>query len=91
MTISFKWDTGGMTFNPAMVIENMPISNYRKFIKLFGVYGDPRDHQAFLTELVDTISVAEHNIQAGKELSHSRGLLRRCKTMCELLLKYMQG
>lgn len=44
MIIEFSWGTGKMSVDPDLLIVEMPLVNYRKWLKLFIKYGGRNDH-----------------------------------------------
>ena len=52
MVIRFDYGSGWMRFDPDILICDMPMTNYRKWVKLFARYATPEQHHDFL-ERVD--------------------------------------
>ena len=63
MIIKFSWGTGNMVVDAEILILDMPMSNYRKWVKLFAQHGRPEDHEAFLQLLEDQIKDNEQVIK----------------------------
>lgn len=59
MRIEFSWGTGGMEVVVERVIELWPMTNYRKWVKLFARYGTADQHQQFLQYVAQYITNAE--------------------------------
>lgn len=63
MIIEFSWGTGKMSVDAEILILTMPMTNFKKWVKLFARYGQPEDHQAFLQLLEDQIHTNEQTIK----------------------------
>lgn len=63
MIIKIDWFGGKMSVDAEILILDMPMSNYRKWVKLFVQYGRPEDHEAFLQPLEDQIKDNEQAIE----------------------------
>lgn len=62
MIIEFSWGTGKMSVDAELWILDIPMTNFRKWVKLFAMYGKPADHEAFLQLLEDQIHFTEVQI-----------------------------
>ena len=62
MTIEFSWGAGRMSVDAEQLILAMPMTNFKKWVKLFVRYGKPEDHQVFLQLLEDQIYSTEVQI-----------------------------
>lgn len=51
-----------MSVDADLLILEIPMTNYRKWFKLFVRYGEPEDHEAFLQSLEDQIHSTEVQI-----------------------------
>lgn len=89
MIITINYYTGKMSVDAEMLILEMPMVNFRKWVKLFVRYGDPADHAAFLQLLEDQIQVNEQVIKDPqtdkKELPHLRRMLKRRMSMKDVM------
>lgn len=77
-----------MTVDAEILILDMPMVNYRKWVKLFARYGRPEDHEAFLQLLEDQIKVNEQAIKETTdktELPPLRRMLKRRLSMRDIL------
>ena len=63
MIIKFSWGSGKMSVDAEMLMLEMPMMNFKKWVKLFALYGEPEDHQAFLHLLEDRIYSTEVQIK----------------------------
>lgn len=50
--IAFEYMSGGFAVNARMMVELMPLSHYRQWVKLFNIYGEKSD-KFYLTEYID--------------------------------------
>lgn len=55
MIIEFSWGTGKLSVDAKILIVDMPMADFKKWVKLFARYGEPADHKAFL-QLLDAFS-----------------------------------
>lgn len=84
MIIKFSWYSSQMTVDAERLILDMPIANYRKWVKLFARHGKREDCKALLQLLEEQI---QGNKQAIKdetdeeELPHLRRMLKRRVSM----------
>lgn len=62
LIINFSWDGGQMSVDAEILILDIPMTNFRKWVKLFARYGKPEDHEAFLQLLEDQIQTNERVI-----------------------------
>lgn len=53
MTIKFSWGSGWMELKAEYIVENMSMTDYRKWVKLFARWGTKEQHNNFL-QLVNT-------------------------------------
>lgn len=88
MIIEFSWDTGKMSVDPDLLILDMPMTNFRKWVKLFVKFGEPADHEAFLHLLEDQIQANEQVIKdLEAEVSEFQAKAER-RVMTTLSVKY---
>ena len=59
MKIKFSWGTGWMETSAEHVAEDMQMSIYRKWVKLFAQYGTPEQHKEFLQFVISYIRMQE--------------------------------
>lgn len=99
MIIKFNHWNGKITVDAEIMILDMPMANYRKWVKLFAQYGLSEDQQAFLQLLEDQIqaneqaikdlevkvATAKHKSGWKAELSSARRMLKRRQSMCDIL------
>ena len=81
--IRFSWNTGSICVDPEVLIREMTMANYRKWLKLFIRYGDREDHirmiQCLCNQLISihtTIKDLEAEV-AGLEDCYNRRLARK--------------
>lgn len=43
MNISFSWGSGKMVVDAESALDGMTITSFRKWVKLFSIYGEPED------------------------------------------------
>ena len=55
MIIEFSWGTGKMSVDPDLLILEMPMVNYRKWLKLFIRYGERNDHIQMIHHLCNQL------------------------------------
>lgn len=102
MQIKFKWETGWMEVNSDHVINNMSMSQYATWVKLFARYGSPEQHCEFLTLLDTYINGAQiKHDEYIPELEEWEGKVNRtipsyltieyCKKQLNLVKKHMNG
>lgn len=63
MSIEFYWDSGQISVNPHVLIQDMPMSNYKKWAALFARYGKKNDHVEFLQLLEDEMTTIKKDIE----------------------------
>lgn len=63
MIIKFSWGTGKMSVDADLLIVEMPMTYFKKWVKLFVRYGRSEDHENFLQLLEDQIQVNEQTIR----------------------------
>lgn len=88
MTIKFSWGGGCIAVDAELMILDLPMTSYKKWVKLFVQHGEPADHEAFLQLLEDQIQANEQAIKDEtdkKELPHLRHLLKRRVSMRDQL------
>ena len=102
MMIRFSWGSGRMTVNPDALIRDMPMSNYRKWVKLFARYGRPEDHELMFQLLGDYIIsgkdvVAEWQANVNEWTWKAEGQImtnftkRHCRGQLRLAQKHLNG
>ena len=64
--IKFSWNTGSICVDPEVLIREMTMANYRKWLKLFIRYGDREDHIRMVGCLCDSL-IAIHTTIKGLE------------------------
>lgn len=64
--IRFSWGTGSICVDPEVLIREMTMANYRKWLKLFIRYGDREDHIRMIRCLCDSL-IAIHTTIKGLE------------------------
>jgi hypothetical protein len=78
MTIKLSWDTGNMVVDPEVLIREMPLTNYRKWLKLFIQYGKREDHIQMVNCLCDQLINAHNTImELEAEFDHLKSLKDR--------------
>lgn len=90
MIINFSWGTGKMSVDAELLIIDIPMFRYKKWVKLFVRYGEPKDHQAFLQLLEDQIQANEYMIDGTTEES-DLPLLRRMLKRRLSMRDYLKG
>ena len=60
MIIEFSWGTGKMSVDPDLLILEMPMVNYRKWLKLFIKHGERNDHIQMIHCLCNQL-ISVHN------------------------------
>lgn len=99
MIIKFSWDSGYVMVDAELLILEMPMDQYKKWVKLFARYGRSEDHVAFLQLLEDqireneqaikdlevTIATAKHKSGLKAQLSYLRRMLKRRLSMRDQL------
>lgn len=63
MTIKFSWGGGCIAVDAELMILDLPMTSYKKWVKLFVQHGEPADHEAFLQLLEDQIQANEQAIK----------------------------
>jgi len=63
LIIKFNHWNGKITVDAEIMILDMPMTNYRKWVKLFAQHGLSEDQQAFLQLLEDQIQANEQAIK----------------------------
>lgn len=66
MMIKFSWHTGSICVDPEVLIREMTMVNYRKWLKLFIRYGERKDHILMVGCLCDAL-IAIHTTIRGLE------------------------
>lgn len=64
--IRFSWNTGSICVDPEVLIREMTLVNYRKWLKLFIRYGKREDHILMVNCLCDSL-IAIHGTIRGLE------------------------
>lgn len=91
-----------MVVDPDFLIRDMPMSNYRKWVKLFSRYGEREDHELMLQLLGDYIvvtndTVAECQANVNEWAWKAEGQIRtnftqrHCRGQLRLAQKHLNG
>lgn len=90
MIIEFSWGTGKMAVDPDLLILEMPLTNYRKWLKLFIRYGKREDHiqmiQCLCRQLVSTYKTIK-DLEAEFDQRAVRDRLRAAKRQHKRIIK----
>lgn len=102
MIIEFGWGTGKMSVDAETLILDMPMTDFKKWVKLFARYGRPEDHEAFLQLLEDQIQaneqvikdleaeVAEFQMKADQQIFTNLSV-NYCREQMRLKQKHLNG
>lgn len=102
MIIKFSWGTGKMSVDAETMIRDMPMTNFRKWVKLFARWGLPEDQVAFLYLLQDHIystdvqikeleaEVNEFRMKADRVIPTQMSV-KYCKQQATLKQKHLNG
>lgn len=71
MIIKFSWNTGSICVDPEVLIREMTMANYRKWVKLFIRHGERKDHIQMISCLCDSL-IAIHTTISGLEVEVAR-------------------
>ena len=91
-----------MSVDPDALIHTMPMTNYRKWVKLFVTYGQPEDHELMLQLLGDYIiiandTVAERQVKVDEWARKAKGqsvtnfTKKYCREQLRLAQKHLNG
>ena len=61
--IKFSWHTGSICVDPEVLIREMTLANYRKWLKLFIRYGRREDHISMVNCLCDSLILIHDTIR----------------------------
>lgn len=90
MIIEFSWGTGKMSVDPDLLILEMPLVNYRKWLKLFIRYGERIDHirmiQCLCNQLISVHGTIK-DLEAEVDQRAIRGQLRAAKRQYKRIIK----
>jgi hypothetical protein len=91
-----------MSVDPDTLIHNMPMTNYRKWVKLFVTYGQSEDHELMLQLLGDYIIIASDTVaerqadvnewaRKAKGQSMTNFTKKHCRDQLRLAQKHLNG
>ena len=67
MIVDMHWESGKMSVDADYLLEEMPIAVFRKWCKMFAVYGNSEQGMALSTYMIDRIIRKEKSVEGCSE------------------------